>query len=283
MAAVRVRLEQSSTGRLGAAGRGLWRFVKRPLIVRLTAISLFMSVWQFGMSGFKSLTVPRPGEVFEKIWVLARDGVVVSEFSVSLARLAVGFILTMVLGTILGIFMGRSRLFEAFVHDFTVIGITFPYLITALLVALWIGFGSVGPVIVMVIAGVPFIALNVAQGVQAVDKRLVDMARSFDVSERVLLRHVVFPSVYPFLFAAVRLAWSVGWRALIVGEVFAASSGAGYAIANYWETARSAEVVAMGFYFAVIAVIMERLFAAASSRVFRWRPSSVGVIAPRVQ
>jgi NitT/TauT family transport system permease protein len=251
--------------------------------VRLTAILLFMAAWQYGAPHLRSLTIPLPADVFEQVWVLAREGVVVSDFSVSLARLGVGFVLTMTLGTALGLAMGRSRLFDALVHDLTIIGITFPYLITALLVAMWIGFGSVGPVLVMVTAGMPFIALNVAQGVKAVDKKLVDMARSFDVGDRLLLRHVIFPSVYPFLFAAVRLVWSVGWRALIVAEMFASTSGAGYGIAHYWRTGQSAKVGAMAIYFAVVAVIVERIFAAASRRVFRWRPATVGVTIPRVQ
>jgi ABC-type nitrate/sulfonate/bicarbonate transport system permease component len=281
--AVRVQLDNGSRGGgLGRVGGRVLRFMQHSLVARLTAVAIVAIVWQWGLPQFGRSIVPPLGHIFREMWNQAREGIVFQQFGISLSRLGVGFVLTMLLGIALGIGLGKSRLFEAAMHDFTVIGVTFPYLITALLVAMWVGFNNIGPVIVMVVAAVPYIALNVSQGVKAVDKKLVDMARSYEVSAGQSYRHVIFPSIYPFLFAAVRLAVSVGWRALIMGEVFAATSGAGYTISGYWRLNQRASLVAMGLYFAVFAVVMERIFAATQRRVFRWRPSSVAVRAARI-
>ena len=251
-------------------------------MARTTAILLVLAVWHWGLAAFGSLVVPTIGSVAKAVWHLAEDGVVVEAFGVSLARLAVGFVVTVILGVVVGVAVGRFRLVEVALHDFVVIGVTWPYLITALLVAIWLGFDGIGPTLVMVTAGVPFVILNTAAGVKSVDKRLVDMARSYGVPERRILRHVILPTTFPFLFAAMRLTFSVGWRALIMAEVFAATVGAGNKISHYWSTSQEEMVVAMGLYFAVFALIMERIFVMMSNRAFRWRVSSVGSTAPQV-
>ncbi len=73
------------------------------------------------------------------MWEQLRDGTLVEAFSVSLLRLAIGFALALVVGSIVGLAMGLSSRVEAMLHDFVVVGLTFPYLIWGLLVAMWFG------------------------------------------------------------------------------------------------------------------------------------------------
>jgi NitT/TauT family transport system permease protein len=175
---------------------------------------------------------------------------------------------------VVGVAVGVFRHVDAFLHDFLVAGVTFPYLITALLVAMWFGYGDRGPVIVLVVTALPFVAINVAEGVKCVDRDLVDMARSYDAGWYRTIRHVVLPSVSPFFFASLRFGLSIGWRALILAEVFAATSGAGYEMAEIWERGNAAGLIAFGMYFIIFALLMDRVFAAVSRRAFRWRPAN---------
>ena len=280
---VRVDPRQMEHRRVSTSPPVVLLFLRNSWVARITALVLFMGAWQWTSASVETLYVPTIGEVASATWGLARDGVIVDQFKVSLLRLLAGFVVTVPLGMVIGVVVGRYRWVEAALHDFIVIGITFPYLITALLVAMWFGFDGVGPTIIMVTAAIPYVILNVSEGVKAVDKGLVDIARAYGVSETRIVRHIILPTTYTFLFAALRLAFSVGWRALIMGEVFAATVGAGTKLSFYWGVGREAEVVAMGLYFAIFALLMERVFAATSARVFRWRPTSVAVAAPRIQ
>jgi len=247
-----------------------------PRAARITAPVLFLVAWQLIAPLIPSAILPMPVEVAEAMWEQLREGTVVEAFSVSLLRLAIGFALALVIGSIVGLAMGLSARIEAMLHDFVVVGLTFPYLIWGLLVAMWFGYGWLGPVLVVFIAGLPYVILNMSEGVHDVSKELRDMASAYDVPRDRMLRHLVIPSLSPFFFASLRYGLANGWKGLILAEVFASTSGAGWHITSMRDYGDFAGVVGFAIYFALFSIVVERLvFGRLSRRVFRWRPAFV--------
>jgi NitT/TauT family transport system permease protein len=245
-----------------------------PRAARITAPLLFLVAWQLIAPMIPSAILPMPAEVAESMWEQLVDGSLLEAFSVSLLRLAIGFTLALVVGTIVGLAMGLSPRIEAMFHDFVVMGLTFPYLIWGLLVAMWFGFGWIGPVLVVFIAGLPYVILNASEGVHDVSKELRDMAAAYDVPRDRVLRHLIVPSLSPFFFASLRYGLANGWKGLILAEVFASTSGAGYHINTMRDYGDFAGVVGFAVYFALFSIVVERLvFGRLSRRVFRWRPA----------
>jgi NitT/TauT family transport system permease protein len=171
--------------------------------------------------------------------------------------------------------MGVSRSVDAMLRDLVYGLLAMPYVVWALIAALWFGFTFKTPVIVVVLASIAFVITNVAEGVRAVPKDLVDMAQSFSVSRNRVLRQIILPSIMPFMFAAFRYALSLGWKALAVAEVFGSSSGAGWVI-RYWFDSRDMEgLFAYLGFFVIFAILMDYLvFNLLARRVFRWRPQT---------
>lgn len=252
-----------------------------PRAARITAPLLFLVAWQVIGPLIPSRILPMPAEVIEAMVDQVRDGTLVDAFGISLSRLAIGFGLALGIGGIVGLAMGVSSRVEALLHDFMIVGLTFPYLIWGLLVAMWFGFEGQGPVIVVVIAALPYVALNTAEGVHDVSKELRDMAAAYEVPAGRVVRHLVLPSLSPFLFASLRYGLANGWKGLILAEVFASTSGAGYAINEMREYGDFAGVVGIAVYFAAFSIVIERtIFGRLSRRVFRWRPRAQGVAGP---
>jgi NitT/TauT family transport system permease protein len=84
----------------------------------------------------------------------------------------------------------------------------------------------------------------------------------------------VIPSLSPFFFASLRYGLANGWKGLILAEVFAATSGAGWFITSMRDYGDFAGVVGFAIYFALFSIVVERLvFGRLSRWVFRWRPS----------
>jgi len=259
-----------------AARRRSWveRTLVTPRAARITAPLLFLVAWQVITPLTGSRILPLPVEVLEAMWEQLRDGSLLEAFSVSLSRLAIGFTLALVVGTVVGLAMGLSPKIEAMFHDFVVVGLTFPYLIWGLLVAIWFGFGPIGPVLVVFIAGLPYVILNASEGVRDVSKDLRDMAAAYEVPRDRVLRHLIVPSLSPFFFASLRYGLANGWKGLVLAEVFASTSGAGYHINEMREYGDFAGVVGFAVYFATFSIVVERLvFGRLSRRVFRWRPT----------
>ena len=250
------------------------RTLLTPRAARITFPLLFLLAWQLIVPMIPSRELPMPAEVAEAMWEQLRDGTLVEAFWISLVRLAIGFALALVVGSVIGLAMGMSPRIEAMLHDFVVVGLTFPYLIWGLLVAMWFGFGSQGPLLVVFIAALPYVILNMSEGVRDVSKELRDMAAAYEVPRERVVRHLILPSLSPFLFASLRYGLANGWKGLVLAEVFSGTSGAGYHINEMREYGDFAGVVGFAVYFALFSILLERLvFGKLSRRVFRWRPA----------
>jgi NitT/TauT family transport system permease protein len=223
--------------------------------------------------------IPLPSEVLGFMWdeirgqTLARTNVW-QAFAISLRRLAGGFAIAFVIGVPVGLAMGASRWVERMLRDVVTVGLAMPFLVWALLAGLWFGLDSVAPVVTVVLAAVPLVVINTLEGVRDVSRDLTDMARSFRVPRGRVVRHVVVPSLLPFVFAALRYGLANGWKGLVVAEIFAATSGAGWNIQFWYDARRAQGVVGYAVFFVLFALFMERVvFQRLSDRVFRWRPS----------
>ncbi|MEO8422529.1 MAG: ABC transporter permease [Actinomycetota bacterium] len=258
----------------GATPSRLRRALTTPRAARITAPILFLLAWQLLVPLSSSRIIPMPSGVVEEMIDMVKDGSVFGNFGISLTRLLIGFLLALGVGGIVGLAMGVSPRIEAMLHDFVVVGLAFPYLIWGLLVAMWFGFGSQGPIIVVFIAALPYVILNASEGVRDVSKELRDMAHAYGVPPRREMRHLILPSLSPFLFASLRYGLANGWKGLVLAEVFAATSGAGWAIADTSDYGNFEAMVGYTLYFALFSILVEQLvFERLAKRVFRWRPT----------
>ncbi len=238
-----------------------------------------LALWQLGYLLMATQILPSPAEVLNFMWdeirldTLSRHTLYES-FAISLGRLVIGFSIAMVAGTVIGLLMGLSRPVEYFLYDTVVVTLAIPSLVWGLMTGLLFGFGNKAPIITVIAVGIPFVILNVLEGVKNSPKELSDMARSFNVPRRRVVRHVLIPSLLPFLFAALRYGFANGWKGLVLAEVFAASNGAGWTIRYWYDAHRGQGVIGYALFFVLFALFIERgVFERISRRVFRWRPS----------
>ena len=129
-----------------------------------------------------------------------------------------------------------------------------------------------GPVMAVGLISMPYVAINVAEGVHGVNRGLVDMSRAYGRSERQVFKHVVVPSVLPFIFAGVRLSFSLAWKVGTLTEVFGSSKGIGFQIRRNFQLFNMPAVIAWVLLFIVFMLLLERLILVRlERRLFRWR------------
>ena len=263
--------------------RGLVRFLKSPVTARALFPIAVIAVWYLIYYTINSRVFPTPLRVLEFMWeeVTLTSGVryssVVSTlygmFAISLGRLTVGFLIAMVLGTIIGLAMGLSKSVDAFFHDWVMAILAMPALVWALFLSLALGFGHAGPILTVILTGIPFVIINVREGVRNTPKELFDMARAFEVPQNKITRHVLLPSLMPFFFAAIRYAYAIGWKGLVIAEVFGSDRGMGWTIKFWYDAHRAHGVIGYAVFFIIFAMALEKLvFDPLSKRAFKWRP-----------
>jgi ABC-type nitrate/sulfonate/bicarbonate transport system permease component len=262
-----------------STSRSLRRLWGGTTTARIVSIVSFLVGWQVLIPLLPTALIPTPIEVGEFMWAELRADTLAPEtvyqaFATSLRRLVTGFGIALLIGIPLGLLMGLFKRVEDFLHDFVVVGLAMPSLVWALIAAMWFGFVERSSIITVVLASVTFVIINVAEGVRAVPKDLLDMSRAYGTSDLHRVRHVVLPSLMPFLFASLRYGLANGWKGLVLAEIYASTSGAGWTIRFWYDARRAQGVIGYALFFMIFALLAERLvFRKLSDRVFRWRPS----------
>jgi len=262
----------------------LRRLLTSPTTARVLFPFFVIALWYLIYYAIDSRIFPTPLRVLEFMWeeTTLTSGVryssvaenLYAQFAISIARLTVGFLVAMVVGTVLGLGMGLSKSVDAFFHDWVVAVLAMPALVWALFFSIAFGYGHLAPVLTVIFAGIPFVIINVREGVRNTPKELIDMANAFEVPENRITRHVFLPSLMPFFFAAMRYAYSIGWKGLVIAEVFGSQVGMGWTIKFWYDAHRAHGVIGYALFFILFALALEKLvFDPLARRAFKWRPS----------
>jgi NitT/TauT family transport system permease protein len=193
-------------------------------------------------------------------------------FADSLWRTILGWLVAVVIGSAIGIMMGRYRYARAFFHDLIYLAANVPLIVYAIVAIIVFGISGMGPTSVVILFVLPGIALNVAAGMMSVDPDLVGMSKAFNRSRFDLGKHVIIPTVMPFAFAAGRVSFADSWKLAALVETFGGSSGVGYQIGRSYHLFSVRDVLAWMCFFVIFVVLLERLVLVnAEHRLFRWR------------
>lgn len=237
---------------------------------RVTAYLCGLVAWQ--IVGALYDRVPGPVEVARFLVEEFERGAVGPNFLVTAERFGAGVAIAFVGGVALGLLMGMWPFARALVKDTMMVGLAIPAIIWALLTALWFGFAWKAPVFTVALTALPFVAVNVTQGVEAAPRDLLRMSKAFGVSLPRRVRELVLPFVMDYVFTGLRFGIIVGWNGVLLSEWFASTKGVGWRT-RYWYDANNFDgFVAWIVLFVVFIVVLDLLvLAPIQKRVFRWR------------
>lgn len=222
---------------------------------------------------------PTPARVLDVIIETLAGGLFFEQLADSMVRIAVGFAFGLAAGTVVGLAMGARRFWNDFFQDLIVLGLSLPGLIYALLAVMVFGIGLTAPVVAIALASLPFVAVNVKEGVLALDKQTLEMCRVYRVGRGRLIRQVVAPSLLPFMMAAIRIGFTVAWKVAVLTEVFGATSGIGYQMRYNFQLFSVRGIMAWALLFGVVMLLIEYGVLIPMEKHFgRWRPKVEQVI-----
>jgi NitT/TauT family transport system permease protein len=241
---------------------------------RIAGYVFFLGIWHIAAEYLvKDFILPTPFDVAGEMWDILASGQVWPNVADTYVVILRSFAVGLILGTAIGIAMGLSRWWDGFFRDALLTIFTTPGLIVVLMCLIVFGLSAIGPLVAIVIMTIPYVGLNVVEGVQAIDKDILDMARSFRMPLWKRLRHVVIPAVLPYLFQGMRFGFAISWKIAMLTEVFGGTSGIGYNIRVANITFDMEALLAWVFWFVLSALILERLvLQRLVDHSFRWRP-----------
>ena len=245
-----------------------WSIYDHPNLIRAASVTLFFLLWEIYGRRIDPILFTYPTAIAVALAQLLWSGELIRQLLVSLSALGAGFGVALMLGVILGLAMGRSRLAEAILQPHVNSLYATPQVALTPLLMMWLGLGfGVKVAIVFLFAFFP-ILINTASGAKNVSASMVEVGRAYLASPAQITGKIVFPAALPFIMAGVRIAIGRGLVGMIVAELFTAITGLGAMLSlygNIFETAKMFVVIivlaGLGFGLIQGAQLLERKMA----------------------
>jgi NitT/TauT family transport system permease protein len=232
-------------------------------------------LWQAGVSfgGVSQRYTSSPFAIAATAARLIADGALLHDALVTLAEYAIGMAAAILVGIPTGLAAGWYRRFRYAVEPYLVALYATPSLALLPLLVLWFGIGIRSTTVLVVISAFFPIVLNVMQGVQTVDVGLLRMARSFGAGQGRVFRDSVLPATVPFLASGLQLGVARGLIGVVVGEMYAASSGGlGYMIAVAGSTLAIDQMFVAVAAVTLIGMLLLGATRTLEQRLLHWKP-----------
>jgi len=160
-----------------------------------------------------------------------------------------GFGIAIVVGVLLGLLVGSSRLAYAAVYPVMTAFNALPKAAFVPLLVVWFGIGA-GPAILtaFLISFFP-IMVNMATGLATLEPELEDVLRVLGATRMDVLRKIGLPRSLPYFYASLKVAITLAFVGTTVSEMTAANEGIGYLLVS------AGSAMQMGLAFAGLVVI----------------------------
>jgi NitT/TauT family transport system permease protein len=244
----------------------------------LLFVASLLIVWQLACVGFSipNFILPRPSVVAQAL--VGQFKPIMENSWDTLVRTVIGFALAVVLGALLGIAIGSSRLIYRGLYPVLVGFNSVPKVAVVPVFVIWFGTGAVPAVLTAFLVSFFPIAVNVATGLATVEPELLDVLRSLGAKKRQILIKIGLPRSLPYFFASLKIAITLAFVGTIISETVAASSGIGYLMMAATANFDTPLVFAGLFVIAVLGIIMYAIFAVAEQRMTFWAKRGDGMM-----
>jgi ABC-type nitrate/sulfonate/bicarbonate transport system permease component len=191
-------------------------------------------------------------------------------FLVTFLEASAGFILALLVASLLAIAVQRSRTFELSLVPWVMAIQAVPIVAVTPLIALVVGRNIFTAMLVAGMISFFPIMVNMVRGLRSVSDEGVELMHVLAASERQVLRNLRLPASLPFVFVGLRVGVSVVIPGAMVAEWLTASQGLGQYVINESVRFRSDNVWAGILVATLASVLLFSIVTFAERRVIHW-------------
>jgi ABC-type nitrate/sulfonate/bicarbonate transport system permease component len=251
-----------------AAGWRAW--ISPEAAVRIAAGIALLLIWEAAVQLWAPVFVARPSGIVAVFPNVVADPALWQATGATLGAVAQGLAIAVVLGTVLGLAIGRVPVVERILQLYVNGLFAMPMVAILPLLTLFFGYTGDARLATVVFAAVFAIIINVSDGARAVPTEYIEVSRSFRGSAWSQLFDVVLPSSVPYLLAGLKLAVGRALIGAIIAEFYAAIPGLGYYILYNTRTFKHNEAFVAVAILAVVGVLFELLLSTGTRRLLPW-------------
>lgn len=232
---------------------------------------VFLTVWEIYGRASNPLLFAPPSALVEAAGGLISSGRLQEALVITLTTLAVGVAISLVTGIIVGVALGRLPGLSDVVEPYIDGIYATPRIVLTPLIIIWFGIGFSGRVFVIWLGTAIPIMLSTAIGVRHARPDLVEVAQSFQATERDLLRHVILPGSVPYILTGIKIGMGRALIGVVIAEMFLDLTGVGGIIRTEASRFRVPEALLGVLIFAILGTVLIGAVGAIERRFSAWK------------
>jgi NitT/TauT family transport system permease protein len=197
-----------------------WR-IWRSAWPQLAAVAVVLLVWQLIVAAQlrPAYVLPGPITVLQRLASDLADSSLLAAIATTMRRIAVGFGLALVIGSLIGIAIVRWSVLRTAIASLITGLQTMPSIAWFPLAILVFGLNEQAILFVVVLGAAPSVANGLIAGVDHVPRILLRAGRVLGARGINAYRYVILPASLPSFVTGLKQAWAFAWRSLMAGEL----------------------------------------------------------------
>ena len=254
----------------------------RRVVISALGIAAIVAVWWLVAKLIgSSIIVPTPIETIGSLLAEFRDPVYYRSILATLNRTSTGFAVALILGAAWGLAAGLSRSVDRFMRPALILIRATPVIALILLALIWFH-ASIAPAVVTLLMVLPVVTENIRSGVRESSGSLLEMARVYRFGRWTTVRHIVIPSLRPYLVASAHAGFGMAYKVAVAAEAIIQPPfglGSGMQEARFYlDTPR---IIALTITVVVLSGVTDLVIGLFNRTEWRPRPVSGPVRRPR--
>jgi NitT/TauT family transport system permease protein len=243
------------------------------LLWRVLVLAAIVGLWELlSTRVIDPYYISSPGRIAEDIWQGFSEGSLAGDVVTTMTEAGLGLVAGMVTGILAGLLFAFLPFLDKVLEPIIGALNAVPRPALAPLFVLWFGLGMSSKILV-VWSLVFFVAFyNAYQGVKSIDQDVLNSVRVMQAGRTQMLRIVILPAVFSWVFAAFKLAVGYALIGAILGEFVGATSGLGYQLTQAQGLLDTDRVFSIVVVTGVLAGIVLWLAQRLENAVLKWRP-----------
>lgn len=199
------------------------RRVLTPLLTIVALLALWQAVVVVGI--VPNFLLPTPVQVVQ---ALVEDAALLASHCVTtLAEAAAGLAAGVALGFVFAVLMDRFEGFYLAFEPLMTISQTIPTVAIAPLLVLWLGYGALPKVVLVIISTFFPITVSLASGFRSVDPDVIDLMRTMNASRRQIFWYAKLPAAADQFFSGLKISATYAIVGAVIAEWLGGNVGLG--------------------------------------------------------
>lgn len=252
------------------------RISRQTIVDRIAVIAVLLAIWEgiVRVGWVHPFFISQPSRIITDLGQMIFTGYIFPHLGITLYETVAGLLLGLVLGMATGLLSAISRRVGDAIEPILVAFNSMPRIAIAPLFLIWFGFGVESKIALGAMVVFFIIFFNVFSGVRAVEPALVNSIRTMGGTNRDVIRLVILPTTYAWVFAAMKTSISMALVSAVVGEFVGSTAGVGWVMTQASGVNNTTRLFSTMIILAIVGAILFDVVRRIEDRMLRWRASA---------